>query len=522
MKYILITCLVVILTVAGGMTLVHAGDQAADDKIKIPGATELMAAQKVDKVRSNQDPLLQMVETSSREFTRLRNDLIKVVSYFHQRKIDEAIVEKNYVRYMFNSETEELIEETRKWRDDLPEHLPPIISPEEAESMAEGDIQCVKLYYISPSSEIFHFDPVPKNPCWIITSIIGDSMTITVIDAITGKKVGNGVPPPYEGLSIHGPDREDPPKHHCDNSNPLWYDHAKNAHDWFETMGYDTIRIGSATQSEVQSHIQSDTTAMFYELDHGGSTIFQNRCEDYITASAIESWISSYASMPFAFIGSCGGLSSTTDGTFAYEFRKGLNYDTVVVGYDDMSGSACALDCWGNAIAWQTELFSRMNNGYTVGQAYAYANAAYPDCTNDGHNCMRIVGDTNLKVAGSGVSKVQRSKCGALYNAPPLYLSPFPGRESRTYNRPHYIRGNCNVPSGCYLTITPSNSNPYVDLLFLNNSKLTVYGTFLSADATNGEVTFVSEQDRSKGIKLPKNSGGQIKMYNGGELKVYK
>ncbi len=515
-RYVITACLAIFMIIPGTWTSGYSEDNGIEKEAKLPSAVELMAAQKVTRVRPSEDALIRRIDSSPREYIRLRNDIIKVVSYFHQRKIDEAVVENNYIRYMFNSETEELIEETRKWRNDLPEHLPPVISQEDAENMVEGEIQCAKLFYISPESEIFHFDPVPKNPCWVITSVNRGAMTITVIDAVTGKKVGNGIPPPYTGLSIHGPDWED-----CDNSEPLWEKHATNAHDWFEKMGYSTIQIGSATQSQIQSHIQSDSTAMFYELDHGGATRFHNRCEDDTYASEIETWISNYASMPFAFIGSCGGLSSMGDGTFEYEFRKGLGYDTVVVGYDDMSGNACATDCWSHAIAWQTELFSRMNDGYTVGQAFAYANIAFPDCTDDGHDCMRISGDINLKVAGSGISKVGRSKCGQLYNAPPLYLSPLPGRESRIHCRPHYIRCNCYVPSGYWLTVNPTSSYPFTDLLFLNNSKFTVYGIYFSADATDGEVTFVSEQDRTKGMKLLYKTGGQIKIMNGGEFRVY-
>jgi hypothetical protein len=35
----------------------------------------------------------------------------------------------------------------------------------------------------------------------------------------------------------------------------------------------------------------------------------------------------------------------------------------------------------------------------------------------------------------------------------------------------------------------------------------------LTADATDGEVTFVAEQDTSKGMKLLKQQGGQLEKY---------
>ena len=93
-------------------------------------------------------------------------------------------------------------------------------------------------------------------------------------------------------------------------------------------MGYDTERIGSATAAQISGHIQSDATVMFYELDHGGSTSFKNRCEDNTYATEVETWIADYASMGFAFIGSCEGLCDTTDDTFSYEFRKGASIDS--------------------------------------------------------------------------------------------------------------------------------------------------------------------------------------------------
>ena len=101
MKHILTLCLTVVLTI-GVVIGVYAGDEGPEETVKLPEAMQLMAAQKVDKVMTNQDALLKMVEKSPREFTRLRNDLIRVVSFFHQRKIDGAIVEFNR-GYLFNS-----------------------------------------------------------------------------------------------------------------------------------------------------------------------------------------------------------------------------------------------------------------------------------------------------------------------------------------------------------------------------------------------------------------------------------
>lgn len=491
--------------------------------LRLTGA-QIVAAQKLGRVRTFEDPLLSKVEIEDRVFTRLENPLFDVVSFFHQRTIGQAIVEKDFIRYMFKASTGELIEEERHWRKDLPERLPPIIDQARAEAMVLGEIQGVRLMFISPESNVFKLDPVPVNPCWIVTAKGGENenaLTIYIIDAVTGKFLGYGTPPPYEGLSIDGPDWDDPPDHVCDNTKPQWNDWAENARVWFEAMGYSTQKIGSATESQIRSHIQSDSTVMFYELDHGGATRFHNRCEDDTYAKEIESWISNYSSVPFAFIGSCGAMTSFGDDTFEFEFRKGLSDDTVVVGYNGMSDWVCEHDCWNYSVDWQNKLFYYMNNGYSVSQAYAHANALYPDCTDDGRTCMLISGDTGLRFAGSGVPKMTRSFNGAVYNMPPSYSSPFPSVLFRTDTRAYHIRTSAYVPSGYYLTMAPTSTNYYLDLVFVNSAIFSVYGSFWSMDASNGEITLVSEQDRSRGMKLKFGQGGKVMVYTNGQIKIY-
>jgi hypothetical protein len=510
MKRLMLTFLIACIAISGAATLALGEEMPAE---------ALMAAQRVDEVTPREDALLRSVDSSNLRFTRLENTMLGIVSFFHQRKIGQAIVEKEFVRYQFDTKTGRLIEQTRKWREGLPDRVTPAIPREQAESLVEGVVTSSQLFIISPESEIFHIEPTPKNPCWVVRSMSGERRIITVIDAMTGEKLGYGVPPPYQGLSIHGPDHDDPPAHICDNNNPLWYNHAKNAHDWFEIMGYDTIQIGAATGAQVQEHIQSDTTVMFYELDHGGSTSFKNRCEDDILATEIEAWIAGYASMGFSFIGSCMGMCDTADNTFTFEFRKGSNFDSVVVGYCGMSDDAlCGLDCWPNAIAWQTVLFDHMNNGYTVGVGYAQANLKYPECANDGHNCMRIAGDANLVFGGVTYPNPRRSFCGAIYNTPPLYISPLYSMANTAHTRAHHIRCNSYVPSGSYLTIGASAGYPFNEVAFANSSKLTAFGSLYAETGSGNEISFASASDRGKGIKL---YSGQFNLYNGGEMKVH-
>jgi len=123
--------------------------------------------------------------------------------YFHQRRIENAIVEGDYIRYKFNKTTGELLNKTIHWRTDLPEHLPKIISKEEAESKVKGEIISAKLYFISPDSKVFPVKSTPENPCWIIWSSTEDEgLIITIIDAVNGEILGYGIPPPKIGGDV--------------------------------------------------------------------------------------------------------------------------------------------------------------------------------------------------------------------------------------------------------------------------------------------------------------------------------
>jgi|GEM_PF-1072176 len=479
--------------------------QAPPEELALsPG--EIEAAQVVDQVTPDRDPLLRSVEEADRLFTRLENTHLRRVSYFHQRRLGEAVVEGDYIRYQFDTETSELVEETRRWRRDLPDALCPVIPPEQAEALAEGVVERSRLVVVAPDSYIFRVDPTPANPCWVVTSRDGERLVLTVVDAITGEVLGNGVPPPYQGLSIHGPDH-DP---NCDNNHPLWYPWAQNAHDWFETMGYDTVRIPSATQEEIEGHIQSDETVMLYELDHGGSASFKIRCEDDLSSTEVATMIEDYASMPFTFMGSCEGMCLTGDGYFEHEFRKGGAVDTVVVGYCGMSWDQCD-DCWGHSIPWQDVLFDHMSQGSSVGNAFLQANLAFPDCSDDGHACMRIAGDTSLTFAGPS-PLVTRSYCGSFSGS----LMPV---TSRAATRAHHIRCDSVVPTGATLLVEANSTERSNEVAFVNDSTLTVDGSLTIAADVGQEITIVSSLVRDKGMRVRET--GQVVAGHGGQLRVH-
>jgi len=323
-----------------------------------------------------------------------RSEIGGMTVYFHQRMVGEATVEGDFIVHQLDSDTNELLKRIERWREGVPAVLPALlVSREEAEAMAPGEPLFSKLYVISPESDVFPLDPVPTNPCWIVRSLDGGTQIVTIVDAVTGLDLGRGVPPPYGGLSITGPQYNAP----CSGAWDAW---SGSAHTWFENMGYATDEIIWPEDYQVQGGIQSTTVAMFYELAHGGHTSFASGCvggSDYETtyAGEIESWIANYGKMPFAFIGSCGGMCDTGDGSLSYEFRKGSSNNTATVGYCNMAETICE-ECWSVSIQWQNTLFSYMNQGWTVKAAHDQTNADYPQC--GASECMRFAGDPNFAV----------------------------------------------------------------------------------------------------------------------------
>ncbi len=328
--------------------------------------------------------------------------------YFHQRMIGHAIVQSNYIVYQFDRETEQLLDRKSHWREGLPERLPPnMIDVSRAEVMVEGEVLSAYLYFIEPRSPLFPIVPPPTNPCWIVRHRVDGFQKVTVIDAVDRRIIGQGVPPPSDAFSLTGPQYADP----CSKA---WEEYCVDARNWFDAMGYSTEVVWWPTEHEIQAHIQSDSTAMFYEFAHGNSYGFDSGCSDKLnydetTPALIETWLEGYAAMPFTFIGSCTGMCETGDSTLSFAFRKGSSIDAVTVGYCNMDMPECD-ECWYNySFFWQGALFEYMSEGWTVKAAFDQALADYPSCLSG--LCMRFAGDTTLAV----VPVIQR-----VSNEPPV------------------------------------------------------------------------------------------------------
>ncbi len=331
----------------------------------------------------------------------------KMVVYYHQRMLGDAVVEKDYIVYQFDRATGELLDIKSHWRTDLPDSLPDItVDYDHLRMIVEHEIQSFRLWIISPESDVFPLDPCPKNPCWVVRGIKDGYLVITIIDAVTGEYLGRGIPPPTEAYSLSGPTTWTP----CAGGFGSFWQWAKNAQEWFSAMGYSTIRDKWPEKETVKDFVQSTEVALFYELAHGGSEYFASGCVDgnfpeRIYASDIGNWIYGVCKMPFTFLGSCEGLCETGNNTFAYRFTKGSLENTVVVGYCGMGDEDCFWNCWGYSLDWQDALFKYMSWGWSVKDAFDQANAEYPMCST--RSCMRFYGDEDFAI----VPKISRGQC---------------------------------------------------------------------------------------------------------------
>ncbi len=128
----------------------------------------------------SKDELLGKYEKCDRWF--IKKGIGNTIVYRHQRMIDNATVAGDYINYQFDKDTKELKKKIIHWRDDLPEHLPPVIPKEEAESLVRGEVQFTTLYFILPDTPVFPIEPAPEeNPCWAVSYADDKGYNIDVI-----------------------------------------------------------------------------------------------------------------------------------------------------------------------------------------------------------------------------------------------------------------------------------------------------------------------------------------------------
>ena len=399
-----------------------------------------------------------------------------------------AIVEKDFIVYQFDRDTNELLDKRMHWRPDVPEKAVPVVAREQAEFMAEGEVRFAELYIISPDSDVFPLDPSPQNPCWVVRSVRDGDILITIVDAETGRHLGYGVPPPQNtGFAMSGAQVSQP----CQGAWTSWY---RNAEDWFEVMGYPTATAEWPADEVIMSHVQSTETAVFYEIGHSHLThglLFCSGCQDGYycvdtTAEEIETWITGYTKMPFTFLASCYGMCATGPGTLSHAFRKASSTDTATVGYCDMSEDYC-FDCWVNSLSWQTELFANMANGDTVADAYDKAMAGHPMCAPAEGWCMRFTGDESFAT----VPVVSREVCAG----PAVPAGPEqPGA----------------VPKNRYLSFVPGNPGQQTALRVTPTEMPEGFEALIGRHLWVGEPRLITEQAGTGGDTEPTFLGANL------------
>src|SRR3989344_2206715 len=260
------------------------------------------------------------------------------IVFYKQRMIDSAVVEKDQSVYVFDKSSKQLKAKKISYRSDLPQHLPGnLITKNQAEALVDGNSEVSTLYYIAPDSDVFNLNFDRSKPVWVVYTIDSDNkITLTtVINALDGKKIGNGLIPPGSSFSMTGPVYYGSS---CGTSWDSWY---TNAATWFGKMGYPATSQVWPVTNQIMANIQNNDAPLFYEIAHGGSTNFLNYCSGssytLVTSSDIRNWIAPYAPKKFTFIASCDGLCSTGAGTFSYEFKKASTTGAAAVGYCGMS-----------------------------------------------------------------------------------------------------------------------------------------------------------------------------------------
>lgn len=189
----------------------------------------------------------------------------------------------------------------------------------------------------------------------------------TILYGDDGSEIGYGVPAPSKGFSLSG---------FNDASWPdPWKEYRENADDWFKNWCSSTVSISLPSVSTISSHISDSASDYIYELAHGDEYSFQaDAVGNTYYASTLQSDMQNRQPVKFAFIGNCHGMTSTGQGTFSYEFRKGQMSETVTVGFDHME------ECpgWEYGWYWQDSMFDHMNNGLTIKESFDLATSEYP------------------------------------------------------------------------------------------------------------------------------------------------
>ena len=303
---------------------------------------------------------------------------------YWEHKINDVQIINDSILLQIDINNNEIVEYIRNWREIDSESFNLEFVSFEPQNIFWKE----KVIFIEENdlTSFYHFEEVQEFPiaCWEVRYIDGT----TIMYDYYGNEFGYGAPTPSEGFSLSGYNDEDNPR-------PLYWEVLRiNANYWFKKWCDTTVCKPLPTPITISSYVSDPNIEFFYELAHGRENYFQaDTFLSFYYASDVKNDMTNRQPMKFAFIGSCEGMDKTGPGTFSYEFRKGQLTDTVTIGYDGMAGS----NGWNFAYFWQNCMFKKMNQGYTIKNAFDFASARYPLIAAN----VVFVGDTNMKVPSS-------------------------------------------------------------------------------------------------------------------------
>lgn len=181
------------------------------------------------------------------------------------------------------SENNELLEYIVEHRE-LPKRvMPPHVVP----APSAG----AKLILIDSKDPFWTLNPEVSRDitCWVEHNEKGETR---LIDAVTGKQVGIGVPAPSpRGTAISG---------YCQGYNDPWKAYRANAATWFGRWGITPWSVYAPSRSSVGGAIGNSDYKYHYALAHGDYNRFQVQSRAWVYASNIAAWLAG---------GSAGGSS---------------------------------------------------------------------------------------------------------------------------------------------------------------------------------------------------------------------
>jgi|GEM_PF-6922037 len=168
---------------------------------------------------------------------------------------------------------------------------------------------------------------------------------------------------------------------------------------WFEQMGYPTEVFDGPYLADMQSHVQSNQTAVFFSWAHGSHSYQEACCNGGIDGNTIKGWMDppgdeEYTKMPFTYLHACVMCNAHDPGTLGYEFRKGQSEGAVTI-------HTCGQISGQN---WNNVFFSRLMREFTVQEAFEEAVADYPS----EQYRARLTGDGSLKLKSGGEPALER------------------------------------------------------------------------------------------------------------------